>query len=154
MERLTSTHLFADMSDVLLLVVVAAIRLLLLLRRDFFSVVSFGVAVDVKDVCGAQCPLEHSVDWAAAGLHHRLQTTPLLLRAQRLQLPLVRLRRTDVRRRHAVLLLLHWTSPVQRLLVAGFGLWLRVLLLLRFLLDSRRVWKKTLMQLLTDRQII
>lgn len=98
-----STHCFVNMSVVFLRFV--GLTLLLLLGRGFsLSVVSFGIAVNVQDVCGAQRPLEQFVCWAAAVAQLRLLTAACLFRARSHHLALSRLGRTDVCDQHGVLL--------------------------------------------------
>lgn len=130
------THCFADMSaDFLSLIVNAIVLLVLLWQGVCLSVVSFGIAVDMQDVCGAQRPVKQFVCWATAAGQLRLLTAACLLRAGSHHLILNRLWRTDVHRRQTVLLFFQPASSVRSFLGAGFGLRSRlglgVLLLLR-----------------------
>lgn len=119
-----STHCFANTTVVLLSFMVAILTLLLLSGQHFsVSVVSFGIAVDVQDVCGTQRPLKH---FAAAVAQWRLLASTGLLSAQRNHLVLGGLRSRDVHSHHAVLLFFQRTSSVRRFLGIGFGLRFRL----------------------------
>lgn len=100
-----TTYCFADMSADFLRLVVTAVTLLFLLGRGFsLSVVSFGVAVDMQDVGGAQRPVKQFVCRAAAATQLRLVIAACLLRAQSHNLTFKRLRRADVCCQHTILL--------------------------------------------------
>lgn len=130
-----STHCFANKSVVFLHLIVTTLTLLLLLGRGFpLSVVSFGIAVDVQDVCRTQRPLKLLVCGAAAVAQLRLLTATLL-GAQSHHLALSGLRRMDVCSQQAVLVFFWGASSVWRFLSASsalrFSLWLGVFVLLR-----------------------
>lgn len=104
-DKCVFTYWVADISVVFFCLYVGDINLLLLLGRGFsFSIVSFGVAVNMKDVCRAKCPLKMLMSRTAAAGQLRLLIAGCILRGYSHCLTFNRFKGTDVYCRHTVLL--------------------------------------------------
>ena len=137
------TYWFASMSADFFCLTVNELILLHLGQGFSFTIVSFGIAMNMQNICRAQCPLKRFVCWPGTAGQLKLLIAGCLIRHH---LVFESLWRTSICRRYTAFCFFFWNAQAAwSFPCSGFGmrysLQLGIFLLLRLWLYFNCIWK-------------